>query len=518
MKKIFTTIILLVSTSIMIQAAKPRTSLKVSSTRKQTVTGFGGACCDGAMKPFGTDNACVSKLYGAKSKIGLNILRMEISPSFTGDNWGDYDWNGSLPSAQIVKKRDGIVFGTPWSPPGEYKTNGTAQGGNADDQGNQKGKLREDCYDKFFPWLNTFLKWMKSKGVVMDAVSIQNEPDWWVSYSGCLYEPEEQVTLIKNYANLLDREAYDGVRIISAEPLGFRKDYYDALLADETCREQVDIFAGHIYGHMPLQYIKPVAQTALPLGKEVWMTEHSATDNIDHLPNWQDNMIFAQELNECMLAGCTGYIYWYLRAHWAFCGTGQSWTYRKNNVEYTANSPDNKKDELLPRAYVMSHFSKNVTGSTRLKTSQDESAGRTKEEILQNEQFSAYIKGDSIIVMAINAREDTRDVKITLPYNVKSGVLWLSTGNESSKLCQKSNLEDITEPVSDYLYEMPAQSLNTLIFMIDRGSTAIENVKLSADDGPKTYYDLQGRRLDDPHGLCIERSANGDSRKVYMGR
>ena len=207
-----------------------------------------------------------------------------------------------------------------------------------------------------------------------------------------------------------------------------------------------------------------------------------------------------------------------MRAHWAFCGTGQSWTYRKDNVEYTASSPDNKKDELLPRAYVMSHFSKNVTGSTRLKTSQDESAGRTKEEILQNEQFSAYIKGDSIIVMAINAREDTRDVKITLPYNVKSGVLWLSTGNESSKLCQKSNLEDITEPVSDYLYEMPAQSLNTLIFMIDRGSTAIENVKLSADDGPKTYYDLQGRRLDDPHGLCIERSANGDSRKVYMGR
>ena len=518
MKKIFTTIILLVSTSIMIQAAKPRTSLKVSSTRKQTVTGFGGACCDGAMKPFGTDNACVSRLYGAKSKIGLNILRMEISPSFTGDNWGDYDWNGSLPSAQIVKKRDGIVFGTPWSPPGEYKTNGTAQGGNADDQGKQKGKLREDCYDKFFPWLNTFLKWMKSKGVVMDAVSIQNEPDWWVSYSGCLYEPEEQVTLIKNYANLLDREAYDGVRIISAEPLGFRKDYYDALLADETCREQVDIFAGHIYGHMPLQYIKPVAQTALPLGKEVWMTEHSATDNIDHLPNWQDNMIFAQELNECMLAGCTGYIYWYLRAHWAFCGTGQSWTYRKDNVEYTASSPDNKKDELLPRAYVMSHFSKNVTGSTRLKTSQDESAGRTKEEILQNEQFSAYIKGDSIIVMAINAREDTRDVKITLPYNVKSGVLWLSTGNESSKLCQKSNLEDITEPVSDYLYEMPAQSLNTLIFMIDRGSTAIENVKLSADDGPKTYYDLHGRRLDEPHGLCIERSANGDSKKVYIGR
>ena len=440
-------------------------------------------------------------------------MRMEISPSFTGDNWGDYDWNGSLPSVKICKMRGGIVFGTPWSPPGEYKTNGTAQGGNAESQGYQKGKLREDCYDKFFPWFDTFLTWMKNKGVVLDAVSIQNEPDWWVSYSGCLYEPEEQVNLIKNYAHTLDREKFGGVRIISAEPLGFAKSYYDALLADETCREQVDIFAGHIYGHMPLQYIKPVAQTALPLGKEVWMTEHSVTDNIDHMPNWQDNLIFAQELNECMLAGCTGYIYWYLRAHWAFAGTGQAWEHNGQSI----NFPENKKDELLPRAFVMSHFSKNVTGSTRLVTSKDADAGRTKEEILQDEQFSAYIKGDSIIVMAINAREDTRDVKITLPYNVKSGELWLSTGNEDANLCQKSTL-DITESINEYLYEMPAQSLNTFIFMLDNGSTAIKNVEQNDTDGPKTYYDLKGRQLSEPHGLCIERSADGSSRKVFMTR
>ena len=516
MKRIFATIIV-VAVTLGIQAAKPRTSLKVSDTRKQTVTGFGGACCDGAMKPFGTDNACVSKLYGAKSKIGLNILRMEISPSFTGDNWGDYDWNGSLPSAQTVKKRGGIVFGTPWSPPGEFKTNGTAQGGNADNQGNVRATLRRDCYEKFFPWFNTFLKWMKDHGVVMDAVSLQNEPDWWVSYSGCLYEPDSLVSLVKNYAWMLDRETYNGVRLISGEPLGFTQNYIDPYMKDEECRKQIDIVAGHLYGHLPLQYMKPATALASKYGKEVWMTEHSVTDNIDHLPNWQENLIFAEELNECMLAGCTGYIYWYLRAHWAFCGTGQSWTYNKNGVEYTASSPDNKKDELLPRAFVMSHFSKNVTGSTRLVTSKDVDAGRTKEENLQDEQFSAYIKGDSIIVMAINARETTRDVKITLPFNVKSGSLWLSTGNESNKLCQKSAL-DIPESTDNYLYEMPAKSLNTFIFMLDKGSTAIENVKQAPIDGPKTYYDLHGRKMDEPHGLCIERSADGSSRKVMMGR
>lgn len=513
MKRLFTSIMMVLVAVAAVHAAPPRTSLKVYSTKKQTVTGFGGACCDGAMKPFGTDNACVSKLYGHKSKIGLNIMRMEISPSFTGDNWGDYDWNGSLPSAKICKKRGGIVFGTPWSPPGEYKTNGTYQGGNAEDQGYQKGKLREDCYDKFFPWLNTFLKWMHDHGVDVDAVSIQNEPDWWVDYSGCLYEPEEQVNLIKNYAHMLDRDTYNGVRIISAEPLGFRKDYYDALLNDQTCREQVDIFAGHIYGHMPLQYIKPVAQMALPKGKEIWMTEHSVTDNIDHMPTWQENLIFAEELNECMLAGCTGYIIWYLRAHWSFCGTGLPWTYNDQSI----NFPENKKDELLPRAFVMSHFSKNVTGATRLETNQDASAGRMTEGTPQNFQFSAYQKGDSIIVMCINSTDKVRNLKISLPNKVKSGMLWLSTGNESEKLCQKSDI-DIAEPTDEYLYVMPAESLNTFIFMADDGSTAIQNVMQEDNDDPKTYYDLNGRQLSEPRGLCIERSANGESRKVFMNR
>ena len=503
MKKTILSLIVLLGVTA-VQAAPPRSVLTVKSTKKQTVTGFGAACCDGAMKPFGEDNAPVKKLYGENSKVGLNIMRMEISPSFEGDGWGDYDWNGSLPSAKIVKMRGGIVFATPWSPPGDYKTNGTAQGGNSEAQGYQKGKLREDCYEKFFPWLNSFLQWMKSHKVDVDAVSIQNEPDWWVSYSGCLYEPEEQVNLIKNYAHLLDREKYNGVRIISAEPLGYREDYFNALLNDQTCREQVDIFAGHIYGHMPLQYIKPVAKKALPLGKEVWMTEHSTTDNTGALPTWNDNLIFAEELNECMLAGCTGYIYWYMRAHWAFCGTGEE--------EY---GPDNVRDELLPRAFVMSHFSKNVTGSTRLQTSEDDTAGRTEEGKLANFEYSAFSKGDSIIVMAINATDKARDLMISLPSNVKSGELWLSTGNEAESLCQKSKL-DITESTDQYLYNMPAKSLSTLIFTVDKGGTAIENVKESAEDGPKTYYDLHGRRLDNPHGLCIERSTDGSSRKIMM--
>ena len=502
MKQIIITIVALVAATA---ARAGVITVTVSDTRYQTVTGFGAACCDGAMCPFGNDTQPVRLLYGKESKIGLNIMRMEISPNFIGDvivpEWGNwdspYDWNGSLPSAKIVKQRGGIVFGTPWSPPGDYKTNGTAQGGNADDQGNQRGELRKDCYEKFFPWLNTFLEWMKKKGVAVDAVSIQNEPDWWVSYSGCLYTPQQQLDLVKNYAHMLDRDTYKGVRLISAEPLGFDPKYSDPLMNDATARNQIDIVAGHLYGHPPLGNMKKAAVLASKYGKEVWMTEHSVTDNIDRLPNWHEQLIFAEELNECMLAGCTGYIYWYMRAHWAFVGTGEA----KYN-------PGNTKNKLLPRAYVMSHFSKHVTGSTRLGTKASVSTGT-------NSAFetSAYIKGDSLIVMAIDTTKNALDLKLNLPYKVKSGTHLLSTSNES--LCQEQPI-DISEPTNELTVPLPARSLNTYIFMIDQGSLAIEEHRSAADAGKKTYYDLSGRRLQSPRGFCIERSADGTSRKVYI--
>ncbi len=518
MKHIFTSILALAVTTSMFAASK---RLTIYDTRMQQITGFGGACCDGAMCPLADDTKPVELLYGDESPIGLNILRMEISPNQTGNviipEWGNYDtpydWNGSLPSAKIVKERGGIVFGTPWSPPGEYKTNGVANGGNAEDQGYQKGRLRKDCYDKFFPWLNKFLRWMRRNHVNVDAVSIQNEPDWWVSYSGCLYEPEEQLELVKNYAHQLDRENNPGMRLISAEPLGFRPDYSNMLLNDPVAREQIDIIAGHIYGHAPLKdgNLKDAAKLALKYGKEVWMTEHSATDHISTLPNWHEQLIFAEELNECLLAGCTGYIYWYLRAHWAFVGTGDKITLEENGVKYEYPCPPgNEKNVLLPRAYVMSHFSKYLTGATRLKMSNEKEDGEGADY-----EYSSYIKGDSLIVMAIDTIGTGYDLKIKLPYKVKSGVHVLSTGNETENLCQKSVI-DIDEPTRDVTVPMPARSLNTYIFIIDNDPTGISEQVRTGLDGPSTYYDLHGRRLDVPKGLCIERRPDGTSRKVMM--
>lgn len=507
MRRIITFVLALVAFTTV--HARSKVTITITNNRLQKITGFGAASCYGAMEPYANDTQPVKLLYGDESAIGLNIMRMEISPNFEGDvkvpEWGNwdtpYDWNGSLPSAKIVKQRGGIVFGTPWSPPGEYKTNGTAQGGHSDSQGNVEGRLRTDCYAKFFPWLNLFLKWMHDHGVDVDAVSVQNEPDWWVDYSGCLYTPQEQLNLVKNFAHMLDRETYQGVRLISAEPLGFDPSYSNMLLNDPVARNQVDIIAGHIYGHPPLVNLKNSAKLAKQYGKEVWMTEHSVSDNIqDRLPNWNEQLEFAEEVNECIQAGCTGYIYWYMRAHWAFISTGESKYGEKNKT----------KNKLLPRAYVLSHFSKNVTGSTLLESSC--SFDLTTNAAIE---ASAFIKGDSLIVMAINTLTTDRDFIIKMPCNVTEGEMLLSWGNETDELCQKYPIE-IADPTERMVVELPALSLATYIFKIADDGTAIKELSQTGKANAKTYYDLQGRRLDKPQGLCIERLADGTSRKVFI--
>ena len=475
-------------------------TVTVDSTRYQTVTGFGAAACWGAMRPI-DDVEVIKLLYGEDSPVGLNIVRMEISPNMKGDigvgdiGWDTpYDWHGYLPVIREAKKRGAIVYGCPWSPPGEYKTNGISGGGNSESQGFQRGELRTDCYDKFFDWLNTYLVYMRSNAAAVDVVSLQNEPDWWVDYSGCLYTPEQLHDLVAQSAYRLKKAQYQ-VKLMSGESLNYTPRYSDILLEDEATAKYIDMIGGHLYGVPPLENMAKAAELAAKMGKEVWMTEHSVENEKQRngLPTWHEELIFAEELNESMLAGANAYVYWYMMAHWSFVGTGE------------AKHPGCDYGKLLRRGYVMSHFSKHVTGSTRLGTESSVKTGT-------NSAFetSAYIKGDSLIVMAIDTTKNALDLKLELPCKVKSGEHLLST---DEAVCQLSPI-DIGESVSELTVSLPARSLNTYIFQIDRDGTGISTAGRTVADGPATYYNLQGVRLDVPQGMCIERRPDGSARKI----
>jgi len=475
-------------------------TVTVDSTRYQTVTGFGAAACWGAMRPMDDVNV-IKLLYGADSPVGLNIVRMEISPNLKGDitaqdiGWDTpYDWHGYLSVIREAKRRGAIVYGCPWSPPGDYKTNGIAGGGNSESQGYKRGELRTDCYDKFFDWLNTYLVYMRTNGAAVDVVSLQNEPDWWVDYSGCLYTPQQLHDLVAKSASRLKKNAYK-VRLMSGESLNYTPAYSDILLDDPATEKYIDILGGHLYGNPPLDNMAKAAVKAAEKGKEVWMTEHSFENdkNRPGLPTWHEELLFAEELNESMLAGATAYVYWYMLAHWSFVGTGEA-----------EHQPGNDYGKLLRRGYVMSHFAKHVTGSTRLGT-------KASVQVKTGSAFqtSAYVKGDSLIVMAIDTTKNAFDLKLNLPFKVKSGRQLLSTDDA---MCQWQDIA-VSEPVSQLTVSMPARSLSTYVFMIDRDDLSAVSAPKRIAVGETVYYDLQGRRTTPRRGLVIARTADGKVRK-----
>ena len=117
--------------------------------------------------------------------------------------------------------------------------------------------------------------------------------------------------------------------------------------------------------------------------------------------------------------------------------------------------------------------------------------------------------------MAIDTTATPYDLRLRLPFKVKSGTHLLSTSNES--LCQETPIT-IDEPVSTLSVSMPERSLNTYIFMIDRGGTDISSPAQSEDDDANAYYDLQGRRISEPRGLHIEKRPDGSAKKILGGK
>jgi glucuronoarabinoxylan endo-1,4-beta-xylanase len=117
--------------------------------------------------------------------------------------------------------------------------------------------------------------------------------------------------------------------------------------------------------------------------------------------------------------------------------------------------------------------------------------------------------------MAIDTTATSYNLKMKLPYKVKGGTHVLSTGNETNELCQELPLT-FEEPAENIVLDMPARSLNTYILLIDNGAAAIEEVSHADDSTVKAYYDLHGRLLESPRGLCIVKYADGSSKKVFV--
>ena len=338
----------------------PTVRFDVESTH-QRITGFGGFVCSPQFQYNHMSTTDIKKVWGPSSTVGCNIMRLFLPI-------GKNSWGQSLATAKTAKQMGLIVFASPWGQPAEWKTNNSS---NAKQDG-VEGHLKKENWADYAQYLEDYVQYLRKNGVELDAISIQNEPDWPCTYAGCLWTTAEMSEFVKTYGSKIS------CKVIAPETIGVSDSYANALNKTDVL-EGFDIYGGHQYGGLQSAY-KNLGQK----GKELWMTEYliNWNENNSNPRNFdfsQDFFNFFRSINTCMLGDFNAWIHYAAKRFYGMLGDGQYGT---------------SSGTVTKRGYVMAHFARFVTGMTRIDAS---FGGRI--------EGSAYLSqtGDTVVcVMAIS--------------------------------------------------------------------------------------------------------------------
>jgi len=380
-------------TTIIQEARIPTTISLNPMVTYQTVTGFGGM-----LNPTWTTSqlteAEIEKLYG-ENGLGYNIIRMMLYP-----NQGN--WGRDTPIAKKAQDLGALVFASPWTPPAYMKTN------NATDN-EDGGSLKPEMYGEFAAHLKAFADYQKAQGVNLYAVSIQNEPDWKVSYDGCSWTPAELLRFVKEYG----RQVGDGVKLIAGETVQFNQSYTDPILNDPAAVGNFDIVGTHLYGGGIMDY--PLARSK---NKEIWMTEHlfnegeSSSNSSAWDWHWSPSLEkVAKEIHDCMEANFNAYVWWYLKRFYSMLGENDS-----DGRSLVANG------EISKRGYIMGHYAQYATGRTRIESKVQAGSG-----VLS----TAYLGEKEMTVVLINTKTSPVLIQIDSPSDIGAASAVETTGSKN---------------------------------------------------------------------------------------
>ena len=184
------------------------------ATTKQEMLGFGGAMTDATCwvlsQMTADDRGAVMHDLFSPREMALNVCRTCIGASDYSRSVYSFDESDEpdpemkrfsiehdkayiLPMLREARKANPelFLFSSPWSPPGWMKPNGSMLG----------GSMRKHSYDPYAKYFLKFLEAYKSDGVVIDAVTIQNEVD--ADQDGrmpaCLWGQEYEIEFVKEH-------------------------------------------------------------------------------------------------------------------------------------------------------------------------------------------------------------------------------------------------------------------------------------------------------------------------------
>ncbi|MDR1586926.1 MAG: hypothetical protein LBS57_05670 [Treponema sp.] len=362
-----------------------------TAVKHQKITGFGGIANVWGSPDMTVDD--IDKLF-SPAGLGYNILRVCIYPYMSALFDGTEGYPEGSPDAhkdffEIAKRAQSygaLVLGSPWTPPAEWKSNGSRLSG---------GYLLPEHYADYAEHLKDFARQMQQNGVTLNAVSFQNEPDISVSYDGCDWTPQQMLDFVTQYARTIGGPGteFPDLKIIPGESFQFRRALTDPILNDRDAVNKVDIIGGHVYGGGLSRY-----DLAIDKGKEVWMTEHlyNTAGNYNYDSTWDAAWIVAKDIHDCMEADFNAFIWWYLKRFYSMMGDGEY-----NTVQ----------GEITPRGYIMSHYAKYATGKTRVEARVEGPAGVFA---------TAYESDNDLSLVIFNSSSFDRDLNIKLPRSVRS--------------------------------------------------------------------------------------------------
>jgi glucosylceramidase len=236
-----------------------------TTTTMQSVDGFGYTMTGASaflINQMNTaeKNALLNELFGnGTGSIGVSYLRVSIGASdlsqtvFSYDDMPTGQTDPTLTNFTLSKDTTDLIpvlkqvltinpsikiLGSPWSPPVWMKDNGSSIGGG----------LLPQYYGVYAQYFVKYIQTMQAKGIPIDAITIQNEPQHGGNNPSLVMSAAQQAEFIKTNLGPAFQTAGITTKIIIWDHNCDNPNYPIAILNDAAARQYVNGSAFHLYG------------------------------------------------------------------------------------------------------------------------------------------------------------------------------------------------------------------------------------------------------------------------------
>jgi len=441
-------------------------SINAGSTY-QMIRGFGGMSYATWIGELTVDNQ--EKAFGNNpGQIGLSMLRIPVPPDAGS-------FSRELQAAKYAKSMGAIVFASPWNPPSNMRQVLRQVGSDTD------YTLLPEFYDDYVGHLNSFVDYMSNNGAPLYAISIQNEPDW---HGWTVWTPDQLLKFLKENAKDIN------CKVIAPESLGYVRNTIDPLLKDSAANSNIDILGTHLYGTSKSNFYYPLVYEKK---KEIWMTEHLFGSDKPESNTWNLAMDVAEEINTCMDANFSAFVYWYIRRFYGL-------------IDESGNITD--------KGYVLSQFSKFIRpGAYRVEA---------KLTSAPNVSTTAYKTDSSLVVVVINHNSTPVNLSFNISNNI-SGVESLGkfTTSATKKVLNEGSINLTGNSLS---VSVDANSITTFTSVAEKGGRYGNIPPVASGGGDVAILDslgagsfditLKGSESMDADGEIVNYSWSKDGKQI----